>query len=164
MIDYPSIITEDIATLLEAERRQSRAKLRDRIRILRLLKSGTARSLPVAADMVGLGIGQVRKLFDRYRQEGFEELCRWRYQGNHRKITRENELKLVEEASKRENGFTSQSEAQSYIFATFGVELTQPAISDIFSRNGIRCKTARPRNIFSSEEAQQEYKKNSHPK
>lgn len=132
--------------------------------MLRLLKSGEARSLAVAAQAVGLCHGQVRKLFNCYRREGLAGLLRWRYNGNRRKLKHEDELKLVAESGKRENGFASQRQAQTYIATTFGVLLTQPAISIIFARNGIRNKTGRPRNILTSEGEQQKYKKNSRPK
>ena len=70
MIDYRTVITEDLGTLHHAERSQKRAKQRDRIRTLRLLKTGEARYLPSVADLLGLWTGQVRKLFNRYRKEG----------------------------------------------------------------------------------------------
>lgn len=160
MINYQAVITEDVDTLLCEERKHARAKLRDRVRILRLLKSGEARSLAAAAHILGLSTQQVRKLFLRYRKEGMKGLLQWRYKGNHRKISCDDESKFVAEVAKRQQGFASQKQAQAYIADTFGVQLTQPAISFLFSRNGIRLKTARPRNIETSEEKQQEYKKN----
>lgn len=163
MIDYRTVITEDLETLLQAERSQKRAKQRDRIRMLRLLKSGAARSLPSVAELLGLGIGQVRKLFNRYRKEGLTELCRWHYQGNHRKLSKEQEAQLIEQSGKRPDGFTSQAEVQTYIVTTFGVQLTQPGISNILARNGVKLKVGRPRNILTLEEDQQKYKKNSLP-
>jgi hypothetical protein len=45
MIKYHEEIKESEAELLAVERRQSRSKLRDRVRLLRLLKSGSLRSL-----------------------------------------------------------------------------------------------------------------------
>lgn len=163
MIKYSEIITEDSPSLFIEERKQTRAKLRDRIRMLRLLKTGEARSLCAVTTMIGLGITQVRKLFNCYRKEGISGLLLWRYKGNHRKLKAEEEEKIIAESYARENGFVSQKEAQLYILATFGVNMTQPGVSVLFSRNGIRNKTGRPLNILTSKADQEVYKKNSHP-
>lgn len=161
MLNYKEIIDEDVESLQECERQQKHAKLRDRVRMLRLLKSGKARSLAVAGSMVGISASQAGTLFRQYRQEGLSEFTRWRYGGNHRKLTAEQQQELVSRMSETPNDFSSQSALGQYIFQSFGVRYTQSGISVLCSRNGIKAKVGRPRNKASSEEEQQAYKKNS---
>ena len=161
MRNYKELISEDVQTLLELERQQKHAKLRDRVRMLRLLKSGEARSLPVVAGMLGISSTNARYLWNNYQQQGLLEFTRWRYGGNYRKLTVEQQQQLVAAAAEAPNSFGSQADIRQYILQTFQVNYTQPGISYLCSRNKIKHKVGRPRNKEASEEQQQDYKKNS---
>lgn len=161
MLKYKELIIEDEQTLLECERQQKHGKLRDRVRMLRLLKSGEARNLPQVAPLIGLSLSHVRDLFKQYRQQGLQEFVRWRYGGNNRKLTAEQQQQLVSACAEAPNRFASQAAVGQYILETFQVSYRQSGISMLCSRNKIKHKVGRPRNKQSSEEQQQEYKKNS---
>jgi len=161
MLKYSEIIVEDEQSLLECERQQKHAKLRDRVRMLRLLKSGEARSLAAVAPMIGLSAAEVRYLFANYRKQGLSEFMRWRYGGNNRYLTPQQEQQLVARCSDTSNSFAGQADLQQYILQTFEVSYSQPGISMLCSRKKIKHKSGRPRNSKASEEQQQEYKKNS---
>lgn len=161
MLNHKELILEDVQQLQECERQQKYAKLRDRVRMLRLLKSGEARSLTVAGSMVGISASRAGALFRQYRQKGLLEFTRWSYGGNRRKLTTQQQQELVSRMSEMPNGFSSQSALSEYIFQSFAVRYTQSGISVLCSRNNIKHKAGRPRNKASSEEQQQTYKKNS---
>jgi hypothetical protein len=92
MIKYHEEIKESEAELLAVERRQSRSKLRDRVRLLRLLKSGSSRSLTQASVVIGLSVAQTRRLYNKYRQGGLQELLAWRQGAIIRSSIRRNRL------------------------------------------------------------------------
>lgn len=161
MLKYSEIILEDVQILLECERQQIYAKLRDRVRMLRLLKSGQARSLAAVAPKVGLSVAEVRYLFSNYRKQGLQEFTRWRYGGNNRYLTAAQEQDIVAVCSEVSSNFAGQADLQQYILQTFEVSYSQPGISALCSRKKIKHKVGRPRNSKASEEQQQEYKKKS---
>jgi transposase len=74
--DYPSVITEDEATLHRVERRVRGRPTAIRVQALRLLKSGSASSLARCADLVGHSPRQVARWWALYRQEGLPGLLR----------------------------------------------------------------------------------------
>ncbi|MDQ3180072.1 MAG: winged helix-turn-helix domain-containing protein, partial [Acidobacteriota bacterium] len=56
-------------------------------------------------------------------------------------------------------GFASQAEVQNYIFEQFGVRLARANVSKLLQRLEVTAKVPRPRNLRTSEEEQQVYKK-----
>ena len=161
MLDYKTLITEDVETLLACERRQKYSKLSTRVHMLRLLKSGQARSLAAVAPLIDLSAAEARSLFKKYRTEGLKEFVRWRYGGNRGKLTAEQQQQLVMSCAEAPNRFASQADLEHYILQTFQVSYSQPGISKLCSRNKIKHKVGRPRNNKSDEQQHQEYKKNS---
>ena len=74
--NYALAITEDEATLRREERRLRGRPTAVRVRALRLLKSGAARTLGVCADLVGHSPRQVARWWATYRREGLAALRR----------------------------------------------------------------------------------------
>lgn len=74
--DYPSVISEDEATLRRMERRIRRRPTAVRVQALRLLKSGVARSLGACAALGGHSPRQVARWWALSRREGLEGLLR----------------------------------------------------------------------------------------
>jgi transposase-like protein len=74
--DYRQVITEDEPTLRRVERRVRGRPTAVRVQALRLLKSGTARSLAACATLVGHSPRQVARWWATYRQEGLDGLLR----------------------------------------------------------------------------------------
>jgi len=157
MIKYHEEIKESEAEVLAVERRQSRSKLRDRVRLLRLLKSGSSRSLTQASVVIGLSVAQTRRLYDKYRQGGLQELLAWRQGGNHQKLNPAQQAELIERSKA---GFTSQQAVREYLQQTFNVTYTQGGVSVLLARLKIKLKTARPRHREKDEGAADAFKKN----
>ena len=73
-IHYPRVIRQDPKRLQEYEQQLRGSSLAPRARLLRLLKTGQARSLPEAADLLGYSTVQVTRWWERYRQQGLAAL------------------------------------------------------------------------------------------
>lgn len=73
-IDYSRTIRQDPKRLQEYERQQRGTTLASRVRLLRLLKTGQARSLPEAAALLGYSTVQVTRWWGCYRQRGLPGL------------------------------------------------------------------------------------------
>src|SRR5260370_36458470 len=69
-IKYPKVIQESEEELTRLEQRLRGQKAADRVRVLRLLKSGTVKSLKDCAPMVGDSVSQLTRWWERYRAEG----------------------------------------------------------------------------------------------
>lgn len=74
--NYPRVIRQDPAQLQESERPLRGTPLASRVRLLRLLKTGQARSLPEAADLRGYSTVQVTRWWACYRQRGLTGLLK----------------------------------------------------------------------------------------
>ncbi|MBD0299922.1 MAG: hypothetical protein ICV82_06625 [Nitrososphaera sp.] len=64
-IDYPSAIEETLKVLVRKEREQSKAFVRDRIRFLRLLKSGKCATQTQAGELIGLRARSSQRLWQQ---------------------------------------------------------------------------------------------------
>jgi putative transposase len=75
-IYYPQTIRQDPKRLQEYERQIRGTSLAARARLLRLLKTGQARSLPEAARLLGYSTVQVTRWWACYRQHGLAGLLK----------------------------------------------------------------------------------------
>jgi hypothetical protein len=75
---YAQVITEDLHELKKLEKHHRYTHLFQRVRMLRLLKSGECSNLGVAAEALGYGWRQCQRWFASYRQGGLEELLKSR--------------------------------------------------------------------------------------
>ena len=71
---YTDKINESVEFLLEAEKKRGSALDRDRCRFLRLLKMGECKSQAAAGAAIGLCERHTQRLWQTYRQQGFEDL------------------------------------------------------------------------------------------
>ena len=69
-IKYPKAIRESEEELTRLEQSFRGQKPADRVRMLRLLKSGVVKSLKDCAPLVGYSLVQVTRWWERYRAEG----------------------------------------------------------------------------------------------
>ena len=69
-IKYPKAIQESEEELTRLEQSLRGQKVADRVRVLRLLKSGTVKSLKDCAPPVGYSLSQLVRWSERYRAEG----------------------------------------------------------------------------------------------
>jgi transposase len=75
-ITYPQAIGESEEDLTKLEQRLRGQKPADRVRMLRLLKSGTVKSLKDCAPLVGYRVGQLTRWWECYRAVGLAELLK----------------------------------------------------------------------------------------
>jgi len=157
-VDYVSLITETADELKGLENKEINPRLRKRLQLLRILKSGLTPFLTRACEMVGYSDKHGREIWQKYLAEGLAGYARLNYSRQKRgKLSSEQEAQVNSEAAA--TGFASQTEVQTYIFEQFGVSLARANVSKLLQRLEVTAKVPRPRNLRTSEEEQQAYKK-----
>jgi transposase len=157
-IDYVSQIKETADELKGLENKETNPRLRKRLQLLRILKSGLTAYLTEGCEMVGYTDKHGREIWRKYLAEGLAGYARLNYSRQKRgKLTFEQETQVNERAA--QVGFASQREAQTYIGEQFGVSLAISNVGKLFKRLEVRAKVPRPRNRLTSEEEQTAYKK-----
>ena len=150
--DYALAITEDEAALRREERRVRGRSTAVRVRALRLLKGGVARSLGACADLVGHSPRQVARWWATYRRGGLEALLRepvW--PGKPPRLTPEALAGL--ETAMAEGQIATLKDAQAYLADRHGVAYA--------SLNGVWAqmrKTGRRRHELADAAAQEAFK------
>jgi len=157
-VDYVSLITETADELKGLENKEQNPRLRKRLQLLRILKSGLTRFLTKACQMVGYSDKHGREIWQKYLAAGLAGYARLNYLRVKRgKLTYEQEAQVNRAAAAA--GFASQAEVQTYIFEQFGVRLARANVSKLLQRLEVTAKVPRPRNRRTSEEEQRAYKK-----
>lgn len=158
IVDYVSQIKETAAELKVLENKENNVRVRKRLQLLRILKSGLTPYLTEACRMVGYTDKHGRAIWQKYQAEGLAGYALLKYSRQKRgKLSYEQEALVNQRAA--EVGFGSHLEAQVYIFDQFGINLAISNVGKLFKRLEVRAKVPRPRNRLSSEEEQQAYKK-----
>jgi transposase-like protein len=75
-IKYPKAIQESEEDLTKLEQHLRGQKAADRVRMLRLLKSGAVKSLKDCAPLVGYSVTQLTRWWECYRAAGLAELLK----------------------------------------------------------------------------------------
>jgi len=156
-IDYVNQIKERADELKGLENKEKNPRLRKRLQLLRILKSGLTPFLNKACEMVGYSDKHGREIWQKYLAEGLAGYARLDYLHVKRgKLTYEQEAQVNSEAAA---GFASQTEVQTYIFEQFGVRLARANVSKLLQRLEVTAKVPRPRNRRTSDQEQSAYKK-----
>jgi transposase len=154
-MDYATNITETVDFLLEVEKKQSHATQRDRVRFVRLLKSGEATTQGAAGRLIGLSEQRLWKL---YREQGLEGLTANHFTGYWGKLS------SVQISHLRQYLFDNQAQTladiQAYLEGSLGVSYTEGGVSDLCARLKIKPKTGRPVNVRQEPGAVETFKKN----
>ncbi len=157
-VDYVSQIKETADELRRLENKEENPRLRKRLQLLRILKSGLTPFLTKACAMVGYSDKHGREIWQKYLAEGLAGYARLNYLRIKRgKLTYEQEREVNRTAAA--TGFASQAAAQTYIVEQFGVRLALSNVGKLLHRLEVTAKVPRPRNRRSSEAEQVEYKK-----
>lgn len=157
-VDYVSQIKETAEELKRLENREQNSRLRKRLQLLRILKSGLTPYLTRACEMVGYSAKHGREIWQKYQAEGLAGYARLNYSRAKRgKLSYEQEAEVNREAASR--GFASQVEVQTYIVEQFGVCLAISNVGKLLQRLEVTAKQPRPLNRRTSEKEQTEYKK-----
>ena len=159
LINYCKAIKETEASLWQSEKDQSKAFLRDRIRFLRLLKSGQCSSQQRAGALVGLSLRSSQRLWEQYREGGIKALLIYPYQGLPCRLSKEQISRL--KAYLAEDRVQFLYEAKHYIREHFGLRYSLSGVHYLFRQLKIKKKTGRPSNHRKDEKGAKAFKKTS---
>lgn len=161
-IHYPRVIEEDQRELERLEKHHRYTHLFQRVRMLRLLKSGECRNLGEAADALGYSWRQCQRWFASYKEGGLEELLKSRVSKRGRKeLVTSEALEDLEESMKR-GEIATISEADEFLRERHGIEYAHPdGVGQLLRRRKVKKKTGRPRHEKADPKEQEAFKKTS---
>lgn len=139
IMNYAAEILESEEQLMQHEKAQTSDKLRDKIRLIRLLKTG--QSLQQATKQIKVSYRQAQRYVTVYRSQGIQELLKVHYKSNAAKLG-PNDIdairKYVKKHQKKDapSGLTL-AHLQSYIQQEFNQDYTLGGISSLLKRHGI---------------------------
>ena len=136
-MNYSIEILESEESLLQQEKAQTNEKLRDKVRLIRLLKQGN--SLQQATESIKVSYRQAQRYITAYRTKGLQEFLKVNYKSNAAKLTAndiEQIRRYIKKNSKRDKGITL-AHLQQYILETFNQEYTLGGISSLLKRHNI---------------------------
>jgi transposase len=157
-LSYQEAIKENVEKLQEAEKGAKQSYVKDRIRFIRYLKEGTAKSQAQAGNLIGLKSRQSQNLWKLYQQKGIAGLLQARkatYIGRLSSIELSRLLQRLDQ-----DQMMSQKQVMAYLEAEMGKVYTQPAIHYLFKRLKVKLKTGRPVNVRKDKAGEEAFKKN----
>jgi transposase len=158
-INYREAIRETSAELARLERTERRRRGGDRIKLLRLLKTGEESSLTEAAAVLGYSERQAQRWWKCYREGGLSALRSEPATrgGGQERMTAEAWAALN---PKMEAGDVARlRDVRDYLKDQFDIEYTVGAVSKLFQRHKVKLKTGRPRHRRADAEQQAAFKK-----
>lgn len=156
-LNYQELIGEEAAELLRIEKEQKQARLRDRVRFIRLLKEGTAQTQQQAGQMVGLGLRQSQLLWRQYRGQGLLSLLQTRHKGSWAKLDSSQQARLLQRLDS--DDVCTQKQLNGWLEAEMGISYSQSGLSMLLSRLSVKLKTGRPVNVRKDEAGGAAFKK-----
>ncbi len=156
---YPRVIQEDRHELEKLEKQHRHTHLFQRVRMIRLLKSGACRNLGEAADALGYGWRQCQRWFALYREGGLQELLKSRVdeRGRQELVTPE-AFEELQEAMKR-GEIATIGQAHEFL-SERGIEYSHPdGVGQLLRRRKVKLKTGRPRHEKADPQEQEAFKK-----
>ena len=158
-INYPRVIRQDPEQLRERERQLRGTVLAARVRLLRLLKTGQARSLPHAAELLGYSTVQVTRWWERYRQAGLPGLLKEKARpGRPSRMTAAAWRGLQQQM--QAGRISRLEEARQYLRAHWKIEYASVnGIWRLFRQRRVKFKTGRRRHRQADAVAQAAFKK-----
>ena len=157
-IDYGVSIAETVDALRAQERAARGRRAADRVKLLRLLKSGAARSMRQAAATLGYSERQAQRWWARYTAGGLAALLTvGRPGGSRERITPEAWADLS--AQMRAGAIGRLKDAQAYLRERWGIDYCLDGVSKLFIRRKTKLKTGRRRHRQADAAAQAAFKK-----
>jgi len=156
-MNYAEIIIESEEELKSIGKKQKLVQLEKRIRFLRLLKSGVAKTQAAAGQVVGWKLRQSQKIWKLYRDGGLSAVLEKPKRWGFGKLSSRQIAELQKYLT--EFGANSLLEVSKYLEQSFGVLYTEAGVSALCFRLKIKLKTARPSNAKKDEGVVGRYKK-----
>ena len=160
-IKYPKVIQEREEELMRLEQSLRGQKAAARVRVLRLLKSATVKSLKDCAPMVGYSVIQLTRWWERYRAEGLAGLLKQhKPTGKASRLTPEAWADLMQ--AMRAGRIATMQEARNYLQRSWGIRYKNgKSLWWLFKKHRVKCKTGRRRHKKANAEQQAAFKKTS---
>lgn len=158
-INYPTAISESPEQLRELEKRHRYSHLFQRVRMLRLLKSGKADHLQEAGEALGYSRRQCQRWWNAYTAGGLEELLHSRVdeRGPQEMVT-EQAWQELEQAMKA-GEIATYSQVREFL-AGRGIEYASAdSVGTLMRRHRAKLKTGRPRHQQADAREQKDFKK-----
>ena len=160
-ITYPKAIQESEEELTRREQSLRGQKVADRVRVLRLLKSGTVKSLKDCAPLVGYSVIQLTRWWERYRADGLAGMLkRQKPAGKASKLSPEAWAGLLQ--AMRAGRITTMQDARNYLEKEWGIVYKNgKSLWWLFKKHRVKWKTGRRRHKKANAEQQAAFKKTS---
>lgn len=156
-INYEETIKESVAELLVLEKEQKQARLRDRVRFVRYLKAGQAKTQPEAGAMIGLQRRQSQQLWQQYANQGLKGLLSLGYKGGWAKLSSTQHARLLQRLD--QDDIATQGPLRDWLQQEMDITYSQPGISVLLSRLKVKLKTGRPVNVRKDKAGEVAFKK-----
>jgi transposase len=160
-ITYPQAIQESEEDLTRLEQRLRGQRAADRVRMLRLLKSGTVKSLKDCAPLVGYSVIQLTRWWERYQAQGLAELLKQQKPvGQASKLTAEAWEGLM--VAMRAGHIATMQDARDYLEREWAISYKNgKSLWWLFKKQRVKWKTGRRRHKKANAEQQAAFKKTS---
>ncbi len=158
-MNYQELIGETFEQLQNIEKKQKLVRNEKRVRFLRFLKSGEARTQIEAGKMVGWKLRQAQKIWRLYREGGLAGVLEKTDNRGFGKLTSYQISQLNRYLE--QFGAKTLEEMRQYLADSLGVQYTIGRLSDLCVRLKIKLKTARPVNYKQDAAEVAAYKKTS---
>ncbi len=158
-INYQEKIKESVAELVILEKAQKQARQRDRVRFVRYLKAGQAKTQPQAGAMIGLQRRQSQQLWQQYARQGLQGLVFTGYKGGWAKLSSIQQAHLLQRLD--QDDIATQGQLRDWLQQEMGVVYSQSGISVLLSRLKVKLKTGRPVNVRKDKAGEVVFKKTS---
>ena len=153
-------IIETADELKQLMHAQQKAKLKERIQALYLLKNECAKTLRELADFLGRSISTIESWLTLYRKKGLLGLVAWNYSGGQPPAIPEPVLTALREKLSQPQGFKSYGEIQQWLKEEYGLEIHYKTVHQtVHYKLKAKLKVARPTHIKRDDTAVVEFKK-----
>jgi transposase len=153
-------ITETADELKAIMHAQIKAKIKERIQALYLLKAGIVNDISLLADLLGRSESTVRLWFARYRASGLSGVLAWNYHGGKPPALSETILDALRLRLQQPEGFRSYGEIQAWLAQEYGLEIPYKTVHKmVHYKLKAKLKVARPFSRKRQEEAVVDFKK-----
>jgi transposase len=160
-IKYPQAIQESEEELTKLEQHLRGQKTVHRVRMLRLLKSATVKSLKDCAPLVGYSVTQLTRWWEGYRAEGLAGMIKQhKPAGLASKLSAEAWAGLMQ--AMRAGHIATMQDARDYLEREWGIRYQNgKELGWLFKKHRVKCKTGRRRHKKANAEQQAAFKKTS---
>lgn len=153
-------IIETADELKQLMHAQQKAKLKERIQALYLLKNGRAKTLKDLADFLGRSRSTIEYWLTRYRTGGLLGLLAWNYHGGQPPAIPKPVLAELREQLSQPHGFKNYGEIQHWLKEHYGLEIHYKTVHQtVRYKLKAKLKVARPTHLQRDDTAVVEFKK-----